>query len=301
MADTQALFETQRSRLLHDYADAGQDFAANTKPYKSTASILFVIVEPKPAAAPLMAHAVARRDQNVTFFDYGVGTPVTDVLSSNSWKATDADTNLANGTETNGNSDFVIEGISVSVKGHRIKWPLGTSTGAVGLVADKDVINAYESLAAPASSAGPPALIMDPAALMSPPQLQSPFNLEQALFSAVQPALSMAIAFDRRSFDRIGTLDEIPEGGAKSYLRSNGDPRTDNRYKIPEGLIWRRKGEPDSNFQVVLRLEQAVVVPINLVGLFGAVQNPLIVPQAIALDLTMRVHGLNVFIRSSNA
>lgn len=291
------LFQTQRSKLVEVYRKAGLPFEATTKPYKSQATFVAEIIFPEPsAAAATMAHAIFREGQQDIVFDFGVGDAIPDGFG-NTYRATDAETNQAKGGQTNGAVDFVIEGISASMKGARIKWPAGTAAAAGVPITDADLKAAYEGTI---SGQKPPSMILDPAALMTPPQMFSPFNLESALMTALAPSLAVDIEFDRRKTEHIGTLDEIPEGGAKSFLRANGDPRTDNRYRIPEGYMWRRAGEPDSNLAVILTLMDPVVVPITIIGLFGTTQSPVIVPQSIAVDITMRVHGLNVSPPSNN-
>jgi len=290
------LFQTQRSKLVEIYAKAQQPFVATTKPYKSTRPLLFTVVEAKPAGAAVMAHAVARAGQQLIFFNYGVGDDISDAFGG-TFEATDAETNQGDSNNTNGNNDFVMEGVSSSAKGVRIQYPATTAT-TTGAITDADVISAYEG--GQSLGGGPPPEVTDPASLMLPPQASSPFNLEHALYTAVAPSLAVQFVFDREKTEKVGTLDEIPEGGAKSYLKANGDPRTDNRYRIPEGYMWRRAGEPDSHFNVILTLRDPIVVPITLIGLFGAVQSPLVIPKKIALDITIRVHGLNVRVPSNN-
>ena len=98
-------------------------------------------------------------------------------------------------------------------------------------------------------------------------------------------------------------LDQIPEGGASPTLFSNGDARTDNRHRIPEGFLWRAAGQTDSVFQAIVTLTQPVVIPIQLGNLFGlsvAPENGFPIPVRIAIDIKMRVHGLSVTMPSQN-
>ena len=91
---------------------------------------------------------------------------------------------------------------------------------------------------------------------------------------------------------KIGRLDEIPEGGAKSFLRASGDPRTDNRYKVPEGYLWRKQGQPDSEFVVIAVVEDDVVIPITLSTPDGGTTAE--VPEFLYADMTIRLHGMAV-------
>lgn len=292
------LFQTQRSKLVEVYRNAGVPFEATTQPYKSQGTFVGEIVSPEPSvAAATMAHLVFRAGQEVTLFTFGEGDSIPDGFGGQ-YRATDAETNQASGSKTNGAVDFVIEGVSASMKGARIQYPAGTAGTAGVPITDKDLVVLYNGT--PLNGQKPPPMILDPAALATPPQMFSPFNLEQTLMTALAPSMAVEFEFDRKKTFHIGTMDEIPEGGAKSFLRSNGDPRTDNRYRIPEGFMWRRAGEPDSDFAIILTLWDPVVIPITIIGLFGATQSPVVIPTNVAVDITMRVHGLNVSPPSNN-
>ncbi len=294
------LFETRRSELLNKYKDAGQRFIASTKPYKSTLQLVFEVTNALTATGDVaganVAHAVARKGQELEFFAYKIGDSIPQGTSSTK-KANESDTNLSKPRQTNGTEDFVIEAVSASVKGMRVSYALpGTTaifTGAGAGVTDPVVQGAYTGVE----------YIHDPGAIIAPPQVQSPYTLEDAFFQAVCPKISVGFEWDRKRIEKVGTLDEFPEGAASSFLRAHGDPRTDNRYKIPEGYIWRREGEPDSEFAVKCRLEENVVIPINLVALFAdtpAMATQRDTPLAIFLDITMRLHGLSAGLPSRN-
>lgn len=278
------LFSTQRTRVLNAYKEAQIPFDAGTKPYKSTLPLVFTVVEPHPTAAPTMAHAVAKLGQNLAFFGYGIDDAIPSGAAAGATRVADAsDTNLSKAKNTNGAEDYIIESVSCSHKGCRIVYSeddFGAET-----VTDQDVLDAYAGAAE----------MYDPASLAMPPQVMSPFNLEQGLFNAIAPMMQFTFEFDRKRIIEIGTLDEVPEGAAKSFLRSNGDPRTDNRYKVPEGYLWRKEGQVDSEFICRVQLRQAVVVPISLIaGLLGLSPLARPIPSRIVLDLIVRVHGLSV-------
>lgn len=293
MAMENSSFRTQRSRVLQAYKEAQIPFDAGTKPYKSTLPLVFTVVEPHPTAAPTMAHAVARAGQVLTFFGYGLGDAIPSGLAGvaglDATRISDeSDTNLSKAKNTNGAEDFIIEGVSATHKGIRIAYPVAdgvvTAFGAE-VVSDVDVIGAY--------TAG--GEVYDPGSIASPPQVMSPFNLEAGLFEAIKPAMQFTFEFDRRNIIEIGTLDEVPEGASKSFLRASGDPRTDNRYKVPEGYLWRKEGQTDSEFVCRLQLRQAVVVPISLIaGLLGLTPLTRPIPTRIIVDITLRLHGLSV-------
>lgn len=275
----QQLFVTARQKLLEAYKKAGQEFVATTLPYHSTASIKFEVINSANAAAGV-GFAIARRGQVVPFFDYGVGESID--LGNVTRKATDADTNLAKGKSTNGAADFVIEGVGFSSRGGRIDYDDQNNE------TDKDVIAAHKGQLP----------IRDPAAIIAPPQVDSPFNLENALMQALIGYMSVEAEFDRENTKKLGAVDLLPQAGAQSYLRANGVPASGNRWMVPEGFLWRRDGEPDSELIMRVKLEEAIVVPLTLVTLPG--DNAVTVPKAIYLDLVMRLFGLQVKLPSTN-
>lgn len=279
-------FTTQRTRVLNAYKEAEIPFDAGTKPYKSTLPLVFSVVEAHPTAAPTMAHAVAKLGQVLPFFGYGLGDAIPSGTAAGATRISDeSDTNLSKAKNTNGAEDYIIESVSASHKGCRIVYPdFATDIGAE-TVTDQDVIDAY----------GGASEMYDPGSLAMPPQIMSPFNLEAGLFEAIKPMLQFTFEFDRKRIIEIGTLDEVPEGAAKSFLRASGDPRTDNRYKVPEGYLWRKEGQVDSEFVCRVTLRQPVVVPISLIaGLLGLSPLARPLPSRIVLDLIVRVHGLSV-------
>lgn len=278
MSESQPLFSTSRNRVLRELQDAGLLFQANTKPYKSTLPFQFDIVDAAPSPNPTTAMAICRKGQRIELFAYGVGDsiPYAPGLAVNR-AATEADTNLSKGRRTNGVEDMVIEGVSLTHKCTRVEY-LAAAAGA--LVADPVDILCYRGQAA----------LYDPGAVVAPPQCNSPANLEDPLWNGIAPHLAVEFEFDRTRVVKIGTCDEIPEGGAKSFLRSNGDPRTDNRYKVPEGMIWRRQGLPDSEFVMRITVADDICIPLNLVTLPQGTTPA--VPQRIYIDITGRLHGM---------
>src|SRR6185503_15868942 len=224
----EVLFETQRKRVLELYKRAGQPFRASTKPYKSTRALKWRIAEANAAGAPPHAFLICDGAQELEFYDYGVGEAITQGLDglgnvSDSKTATRGDTNLSKAHSTNGAEDFIIEGVGAGARGIRINYtdaaiaafgvdPVAGDPGAIKMLRGQ----AYH---------------VDPAALFTPPQLHSPFNLEAVLYQAVAPHMAVEFEWDEEHVVKIGTLDELPQAGAASYLRSNGQPRNDNKYR----------------------------------------------------------------------
>ena len=142
--------------------------------------------------------------------------------------------------------------------------------------------------------------IYDPGALYVPPQVQSPFNLENGLYRALAGIISVEFEWDRGRVVKMGTLEQIPEGGANSYLRSSGEPSTNDRYRIPEGYLWRREGQPDSEFITRGLVTEPVACPILNVAVPSSVTPTVSVLGVVLLDVVMRLHGLSVKLPSRN-
>jgi len=278
-----------RAALLQEYQDKKLLFRATTRPYKSRLPFQFSVVNAIGGGAPTVAFAVLRSGQDREFFSYGVGQsiPLTNALTKIS---TDSDTNQSNARNTNGIEDFVIESISASCSGVRCEYA-ATDTQVVALgLTDDDVIAAFRGQRE----------IVDPGNLIAPPQATSPFNLESAMYEGLKPNAALEFQWDRTGIIPVGTLDQVPEGGAKSYLRASGVPDTANRYRVPEGYAWRAKSRPDGDFVARVTITDAVVVPLNLVPPAG-VGGTNSVPTFLYLDVELRVHGLGLSQIGQNA
>ncbi len=282
-------FSTQRERMLKAYADNGKPFIARTIPYHSVGTIPFEVVDVDETAG--IAFAVARRNTQIVFFNYGVGAQVDLGGALGFQRATDAETNLSKGSSTNGAQDYIIEGVGLSCRGARVEYT-GTNKGYLdALTADPDVAKAISGDAA----------VYDPAAIIMPAQGQSPFNLENGMFQALLGQASVNFLFDSKRIEKLGTLEMFPQAGAASYLRANGAPEARNRYAIPEGYLWRREGETDCELTVTVTLERAVVVPISLSTVWsGAQLDDFIAPSEIQLECVMRLFGLGLDLPSQN-
>lgn len=291
------LYQIQRNVVLNRYNDTKQNYLAYTRPYKSTLSIAFQCVDFNPAGTDpvdsTMCHAKAASGQMLEWFSYGVGEPIPFLADGTQRIATESDTNVSKGRQTNGVETMIIEGLSASARSVRVQYASTLDLASAALtVTDPAVQNAYFGKT----------FLMDPAALIAPPQALSPFNYEQALFEAVKGHIAVEFEWDRSRIIKIGTLDEVPEGGAKSYLRASGVPSTDNRYFAPEGYVWERQGLPGSEFIARGRLVDNVVIPMNLVGLGGSssITASSRLLRYVYLDITLRAHGLAVTFPTPN-
>lgn len=285
-------FMTQRTRLLEAYKAAGQAITCRTIPYHSTTYFQLDVVN-FAGASPGVAYAIARKNQSRTLFNYGVGNQVA-LGGTGQSTATEAETNLGKASSTNGAEDFVIEGVGFHQRSVRVAYAAGTGNlyNGVGAPTDQTVL---------ASLVGDVA-VYDPAAINVPPQVQSPFNLENGILNALLPLISVSFLFDRKRTEKIGTVDVMPCTSAKSYLRANGEPSQNNMYRIPEGYLWRRDGQPDSEFTAQLNLERDLAIPINGIVPYvtGSGQVSPAAPTTIWLEVTMRLFGLAVDLPSAN-
>lgn len=285
-------FSTQRKMLLDQYKTAGQAITCRTIPYQSTGVFQFDVVNSALGTPPGVAYAVARRNQVLTLFNYGVGDQINLGGTGGNTRANEADTNQGEGSRTNGAEDFVIEGVGFYARSFRVAYAAGTGNlyNGTGVPTDSDVL---------AALAGD-LPIYDPAAINVPPQAQSPFNLENGMFQALLDLISVDFLFDRKRTEKIGTVNVMPCGSAKSMLRANGLPENANIYRIPEGYLWRRAGQPDSEFTANLTLQRALVVPINGIIPYVADAAAAAVPTTIWVEVTMRLFGLAVDLPSAN-
>ncbi len=302
---------SQRQKMLSAYEDnlksRGVPFNGQTRPYKSTVPFTGVVVDPQPVDGPLAGCAfLVFAPQQQEAFSYGVGgarpSGIMSGLGAVTKTATEADTNIAKPRSTNGSEDFVIEAVSSSCAS--VLSFIGTSEGKIwtlkggsvtkSTIADPNVVNALQGLTP----------LCDPGGILTPPQLMSPLNLEQALMEALAPHIAVEFEWNRSRVEKIGTLDQIGEGAGKSYLRAHGEPTSASRYKVPEGYVWRRDGQPDSDFIVRLKLTDTVVVPINCPQLGDDGGTPATNLYAnlvfVVADIAVRLHGLGLSIPSSN-
>lgn len=285
-------FTTQRTALLDQYKAAGQAITCRTIPYQSTGVFQFDVVDQALTTAPGVAYAVARKNQVLTLFNYGVGDQIFLGGGGGNTRATESDTNQGEGSRTNGAEDFVIEGVGFYCKSARVLYSAGTGNlyAGTGKPIDPDVLAALDG----------DVPIYDPAAINVPPQVQSPFNLENGMFQALIDNISVDFLFDRKRTEKIGTVNVMPCASAKSFLRANGNPENHNLYRIPEGYLWRRAGQPDSEFTANLTLQRQIVVPLNgiIPYVTGAAADAF--PTTIWLEVAMRLFGLAVDLPSAN-
>jgi hypothetical protein len=288
MFERGAGFQTGRQVVTAGYEkyakENGVPYHVASFPYHSTQSLRFDVVDTDTASQ--VGFAVARAGQKMQFFSYGVGQPV--ILGGLQRPSTEADTNLGKARSTNGAADFVIEGAGFSHRCHRPVMPAGYFTPPLTDPSARNALTGQTPM-------------FDPSAIIVPPQHMSPFMLEQGDFQALLGLMSLQFQFDRKAMEPLGIVDLLPQAGAKSLLRANGEPESANRYKIPEGFIWRRQGEPGSDLVVIVALEEDVVIPITFgTPPFGQNAGTPTPPVAVHVDMVLRLYGPEFSILSGN-
>lgn len=287
MADNQ-IAGTTRHNLMAEYDRNKVAYKVSTRPYISRLPFVWSVVEARPVGGPFtVAFAKLTRGQANEYFGFGQGDTI-QLTTTTTKRATASDTNQALGKSTNGIEDFAIESVSCTIGQTRAEY--ADAAFAPLAFTDADVIAAFKGQLA----------VKDPGSLLMPPQAGSPFNLEDALGQALRQNVSVRFVWDSSVQIPIGTLNQVAEGGANSYLHaSGGQPSVDNRYKIPEGYSWRAKSRTDGSFYVVAEVTDTVVCPLNLIPLAGQGATNA-VPTALYNDVTMRVHGLGFYNFSNN-
>lgn len=288
------LYQTAFERVVGMYQASKQRFSISTRPYFSTGGFQFDVTQSFPdqpiGSGLTRLVLLASPGQQIRFFSYGLEDTVAGVGLADR-TATDADTNQVERTNTN-NEDFVIEGISATARGYRIRYPDG------GGIFNNPIVDLAVT-GSPGEGGGE--TIADPGANVLPPEVSSPVTLQDVLFQALRTKVSLRTEWNRKAGDYIGTLDEMPEGGGNSYLLSNGEPSAMNYWRVPEGYIWRREGAPeDTIFTVTARLELPVICIATLPLTFQDQQATLGLPSRVDLDWKMRMHGKALYLPSQN-
>lgn len=277
-------FPTKKQELIAAYQKNQNPFLLTTRGLHSTRSLQFDVVN--VAAQGQVGYLVARRGQQLNFFNYGVNSPI--ILSGDANHiATDSDTNLTKAFTTPGSSDLAIEWITTGPKA--IKGAYGVTTGFVAQNPDVAVANALAGRVA----------IADPFAINFPAEVTASATLEHTLYQLAAPHLTCRFEWDNADrTEKMGTLDQFVQGGGASYLRSNGEPSVANRFRIPEGYLWAREGQPAGQMQVIARLEDDIVIPYSPVS--APLDNSFPALRNVWLEIVMRVGGAMLRVPGSN-
>lgn len=288
------LVKTAFERLVDQFKAAGQGFDISTRPYYSSGAFKFDVVASSIDSVGLTRLFLrAVKNQRIEFFSYGLGDDV-DSVGLGDRNATDCDTNIVEKTNTN-NEDMCIEGISATARGVTLQYDPLT---VVGLPKEWTSALTFGSNT-----------IEDISSSITPPEASSPLALEDALFRAIAPKTMCRVEWNRKEGDYLGTVDEFPEGGGKSYLRSNGEPSFSNYFRVPEGWLWRREGAPRDTILVVSATlcEDVLAVVTAPFAFIEEVEDPpdpstvqVANLQALSLVWKLRMHGRAIYLPSQN-
>jgi hypothetical protein len=292
LASNSKKIKTAFERLLAKYEASQTPFYIATRPYYSSGAIPFFVVDQNLVGATQRAFAVATAGTTFDLFSYGKGSPIEDVGLSTAQAprtARDFDTNQATGSRTNG-EDFAVEGISATNRGIRAQYPSAV-VDALALVVNPFIRNALKG----------GTTIQDPNSSVVAPEVGSPLILEDVAWEAIKPKMVIRTSWNRKAEDLIGTADEFPEGGARSYLHASGEPSHHNFTRIPEGYIWQKDGSAqDTLFGLNIQLQGDVVIPITRAEGYQVVGSALGFPAFLWSEFKLRLHGRAFYEASKN-
>lgn len=250
---TLANFPTKRMEVIAAYAKNGVPFLATTRGMHSVRSVAFT-VQNRDTAGNVGSFLVARRGQAPAFFNYGVNDQIE--LSGNlQHRATAADTMLQRGMRTPAANDLSIEWITMQPRGIKVAY-VATAGHFPEFVAGG--LETAEVL----GTLNGQRLIVDPFAKVVPADIGASATLEQVLYHAIAPMLTLRLEWDNADrTEKMGPCSQFVAGGGASYLHANGEPSVNNRFRIPEGFLWAREGQPSGDLQAIATLEDDVAIP----------------------------------------
>ena len=262
------------------YEAAKQPYWQNTRPYHSVQSIDWDVREADTVNG--RAIAVARSGQTLRWFSFGIGSSIN--LSGNpTFQATEAETTSTEALKTN-NDDFAIQWIAAFARGCKTAFAANPFTDT-----DPTIIAAMLGQVA----------ITDPFSYRIAPEFGSPALLEMAQYHALAAYIALRLEWDNGSrTEKIGTLDQLTQGGGASYLHANGEPSSESRIHIPEGYGWTRPGQPGSQMQAIGVLTQDIVMPISLPQL--PAQGNYLAPTHLYTEIVLRLGGVHFTTPSTN-
>jgi hypothetical protein len=292
MEGAPTLFNSKRTDLLDLYGKNGVPFLATTRGLQSTRSVQFDVVDLD--AGGNVGYLVARRGQQLSFFNYGINDSI-ELSGDPNHRANEGDTSLTKGSRTTASADLAIEWITMKARAIKAKYTAvagGTPFPdfvAVATPVTDPVLGMLNGLSA----------VVDPFGVVVPADIGSSATLEHVLYQAVAPHLTCRFEWDNADrTEKVGTCDQFVEGGGQSFLRANGNPDTANRFRIPEGFIWARESQPASEMQVICTLNDDVVIPYSPVAApITGTHTALI---ATWVEIQMRVGGILLRVPGSN-
>lgn len=274
----------EQTKSNHDAT--GKPYYISTHPYYSTVAFRWELKGWAKTSDGQYKMFFELVEQEQQFFAYGLRDNVK-AFGLGDGTATDAHTNLLSKHRTN-QEDVVIEGLSATCLGHRIRWAEPRDPGTT--MRERMLYGKIR--------------VHDPGAFILPPEVASPMLLEQGLYGEVAKSVSLSPNWNRKSEDHIGLLRLLPEGGATSYLRANGEPTHHNFYRLPEGWDWLREGSPeDTHFAFGARVDTPVAAVLTLPPAYHPEEegNPESnMPREIHTIVQMNMHCRSFYFPSAN-
>lgn len=282
------LFQTKRSELLAMYEKNGVPFLATTRGLHSVRSLKFEVASVD--ANGVIGWLVAKKGQVCNFFNYGIGDAI-ELAGEASHRASEGDTSLTKGSRTTASADLSIEWITMHPRSIKVQYAAASLSALLPA--------ATTELTAALLGAAP---IVDPFSMAVPSAVGSSATLQHVLYGAVAPCLTCRFEWDNADrTEKMGTCDQFVEGGGASYLYANGEPSVNNRFRIPEGFLWAREGQPASELQVICTLQNDIVIPYTPVAnLLGAPPAAPPTMNAVYVEIMMRLGGMLLRVPGSN-
>ena len=281
-----SLFVSKRTELLDLYAKNGVPFLATTRGMHSVRSLKFEAVN--PGAGGVIGFLVARKGQVLNFFNHGINDSI-ELASNAAHRATEADTSQTKGFSTTASGDMSIEWITMAPRAIKAQYAAAAITDWVAANADPTVLAAITGSVA----------MVDPFGHAIPVDVGSSATLEHVLYQSIAPHMTCRFEWDNADrTEKMGTCDQFVQGGGASFLHANGEPSVNNRFRIPEGFLWAREGQPASQLQVVCRLEEDVVIPYTPVSGPLTANYPAL--AACYVEVCMRLGGMLLRVPGSN-
>ncbi len=286
-----ALFRTKRSELLALYAKNGVPFLATTRGLHSVRSIRFDVLN--LAVGGEIGYLVARAGQELDFFNYGQGNQI-ELAGSPNFRATEAETSLTTARRTTASADLSVEWITMGARGIKAQYTPAASTPLF-----PDFVATVDPQPEVLQMLQGQANLADPFALVAPAEIGSSATLEQVMYSCIAPHLTLRFEWDNADrTEKMGTCDQFVEGGGQSYLHANGEPSVNNRFRIPEGFLWAREGQPAGDMHVVATLRNNVVIPYSPPASLLSSGFPDLI--AAWVEIKLRVGGMLLRVPGSN-
>lgn len=238
-----------RNAIAEIYAGMS-DATVRMQDYYSARCFEFEVVEEDATYGVAWAKAVKGE---VVFYDYAIGSRIQRGANA-SFKANRAQTNLVRAHSTNGAADMAIERIGLQpllvFAAYGAEVNLDSNFG----VADADITKALHGEGA----------LYDPSSLVTPAQANSPFFVSAtALWEALDKVSSIQLGFDGKRRD-LAPAFQVGQLGASSYARSHGEIGGESAWETEEGYHWAKDGQQDSDFSLIVTVEEGIIVPLSL-------------------------------------